>query len=57
MSDKDYQYTSKLNTGRYEILEDAELFEDGELKNDEVYNKVINLVFYIGDWVVMRKVD
>ncbi len=57
MSDKDYQYTSKLNTGRYEILEDAELFEDGELKNDEVYNKVINRVFYIGDWVVMRKVD
>ena len=54
MSDKDYQYTSKLNTGRYEILEDAELFEDGELKNDEVYNKVINRVFYIGDWVVMR---
>tara|TARA_R100001443_G_C3359088_1_gene178651 strand:+ start:331 stop:504 length:174 start_codon:yes stop_codon:yes gene_type:complete len=57
MSDKDYQYTSKLNTGRYEILEDAELFEDGELKNDQVYNKVINRVFYIGDWVVMRKVD
>ena len=57
MSDKDYHYTSKLNTGRYEILEDAELFEDGELKNEQVYNKVINRVFYIGDWVVMRKVD
>ena len=57
MSNDDYQYTSKLNTGRYEVLEDEELFEDGELKDDQVYNKVINHVFYIGDWVVMRRVD
>ena len=57
MSSNDYQYTSKLNTGRYEFLEDEELFEDGELKDDQVYNKVINHVFYIGDWVVMRRVD
>ena len=57
MSSNDYQYTSKLNTGRYEFLEDEELFEDGELKDDQVYNKVIKHVFYIGDWVVMRRVD
>ena len=57
MSNDDYQNTSKLNTGRYEVLEDEELFEDGELKDDQVYNKVINHVFYIGDWVVMRRVD
>tara|TARA_R100001463_G_scaffold21197_1_gene51133 strand:- start:4770 stop:5042 length:273 start_codon:yes stop_codon:yes gene_type:complete len=57
MINDDHKFISKLNTGKYELVEDEELFEDGELKKNKVYDKVINHVFYVGDWVVMRKVD
>ena len=53
----DHKYISKLNTGKYELIEDEELFEDGECSIDDVRAKILYHVLQIGDWVVMRGVD
>lgn len=38
-----------------EEVPDEELYEDGELMNDEVQNKIIRHVLDMGDWKLMRR--
>ena len=40
---------------KWEEVPDEELYEDGELMNDEVQNKIIRHVLDIGDWKLMRR--
>ena len=41
----------------HEEIPDEELWEDGELSNVEVQQKIINRVMQQGDWILIRKVE
>tara|TARA_Y100000401_G_scaffold64188_1_gene51029 strand:- start:3016 stop:3195 length:180 start_codon:yes stop_codon:yes gene_type:complete len=41
----------------YEQVPAEELYEDGELTAVQVNNKVLDRVFYIGDWILVRKIE
>ena len=41
----------------YEQVPAEELYEDGELTALQVNNKVLNKVFYTGEWKLVRKVE
>tara|TARA_Y100001951_G_C11169945_1_gene199671 strand:+ start:54 stop:233 length:180 start_codon:yes stop_codon:yes gene_type:complete len=56
MSNDDYLYTSKKLIGKYEIVEDEEIYQDGELNQKRAIENAIDHIFYIGDWVIMREV-
>ena len=56
MSNDDYLYTSKKLIGKYEIVEDEEIYQDGELNQKRAIENAINHIFYVGDWIVMREV-
>ena len=57
MSNDDYLYTSKKLIGKYEIVEDEEIYQDGELNQKRAIENAINHIFYVGDWIVMREVE
>ena len=52
-----YQGTKGEKIAEYEEIPDEELWEDGELKGDEVLDKVNYHVLVKGDWLLVRKVD
>ena len=41
----------------YEQVPSEDLYEDGELTAVQVNNKVLDKVFYTGDWILVRKVE
>ena len=41
----------------WEEIPDEELWEDGELNNVQVQQKIINHTMQQGDWLLVRKVD
>ena len=41
----------------WEEIPDEELWEDGELNNVQVQQKIINHTMQQGDWILVRKVD
>ena len=41
----------------YEQVPAEDLYEDGELTAVQVNNKVLDRVFYTGDWILVRKVE
>ena len=42
---------------RWEDVPDEDLWEDGELKKDEVFDKINYHLFVEGDWKLMRRKD
>ena len=40
-----------------ELLGCFKIYEDGELTALQVNNKVLDNVFYTGDWILVRKVE
>ena len=57
MSNDDYIFKSKELLGKYDLIEDEEIFQDGELSEKQAIENAIDHIFYIGDWVIMREVD
>ena len=57
MSNDDYLYTSKKLIGKYELVEDEEIYQDGELSENQAIANAVEHIFRIGDWVVMRRAD
>ena len=54
---KKVRYDSKeIPEFDWEEVPAEELYEDGELTALQVNNKVLNKVFYTGDWKLVRKV-
>jgi hypothetical protein len=41
----------------HEEIPQEELWEDGELSNVEVQQKILNHTMHKGDWMLVRKVD
>ena len=41
----------------YEQVPAEDLYEDGELTAVQVNNKVLDRVFYTGDWILVRKIE
>ena len=41
----------------YEQVPSEDLYEDGELTAVQVNNKVLDRVFYTGDWILVRKIE
>ena len=56
MSNDDYIFKSKELLGKYDLIEDEEIFQDGELSEKQAIENAIDHIFYIGDWVIMREV-
>ena len=52
-----YQGTKGEKIADYEEIPPEELWEDGELKWDEVADKINYHVLNEGDWYLIRKVD
>mgnify|MGYP003129365820 CR=1 FL=1 len=46
---------SSLRSLYIDIIEDEELFEDGELELSEVLNKIKYHLFEEGDWAIIRR--
>ena len=57
MSNDDFLYTSKELTGKYEMVEDEEIYQDGELSEKQAIANAVEHIFRIGDWVVMRRAE
>ena len=57
MSNDDYYYQAKELIGKYEMVEDEEIYQDGELSEKQAIENAIDHIFYIGDWVIMREVE
>ena len=57
MNNYDFLYTSKELIGKYEMVEDEEIYQDGELNDKQAIANAVEHVFYIGDWVIMRRAD
>ena len=57
MINDDFLYTSKEMIGKYEMVEDEEIYQDGELNNKQAISNAVDHIFHVGDWVVMRRVD
>ncbi len=56
MSNDDYIFKSKELLGKYDLIEDEEIFQDGELSEKQAIANAVEHIFYIGDWVIMREV-
>ena len=57
MSNDDYIFKSKELLVKYDLIEDEEIFQDGELSEKQAIANAVEHIFYIGDWVVMRRAD
>ena len=42
---------------QYEEIPDEDLWEDGELSNVEVQQKILNHTMQKGDWLLIRRVE
>ena len=56
MSNDDFLYTSKELIGKYETVDDEEIYQDGELNEKQAIANAVEHIFRIGDWVIMREV-
>ena len=43
--------------GKYELVEDEEIYQDGELNENQAIANAVEHIFRIGDWVVMREIE
>jgi len=57
MSNDDYIFKSKELLGKYDLIEDEEIFQDGELSENQAIANAVEHIFRIGDWVIMREVE
>ena len=57
MSNDDYIFKSKELLGKFELIEDEEIYQDGELNRDQAIKNAVEHIFCIGDWVVMRRAE
>lgn len=57
MSNDDYIFKSKELLGKYDLIEDEEIFQDGELSEKQAIANAVEHIFRIGDWVIMREVE
>ena len=53
----DYYYQAKELIGKYEMVEDEEIYQDGELGRRMAEQNLLLHVFDIGDWIVMRRAE
>ena len=49
--------TEDYDKASHEEIPEEELWEDGELKNVQIQQKIINHTMQQGDWLLVRKVD
>lgn len=49
--------TEDYDKATHEEIPDEELWEDGELNNVQVQQKIINHTMQQGDWMLVRKID
>ena len=55
---KEIKYaTDNHITATHEEIPEEELWEDGELSNVEVHQKILNHTMYKGDWILVRRID
>ena len=47
----------KRNIDNWEEVPDEDLWQDGELKLDEVFDNINWHVFHKGDWILIRRKD
>ena len=45
------------NHSYWEEVPDEDLWEDGELGQAEVQDKIIHHILYKGDWILIRRID
>ena len=57
MSNDDYIFKSKELLGKYDLIEDEEIYQDGELSENQAIANAVEHIFRIGDWVIMREVE
>ena len=57
MSNDDYIFKSKELLGKFELIEDEEIYQDGELSEKQAIANAVEHIFRIGDWVVMRRAE
>ena len=56
-SQDDYIFKSKELLGKYELVEDEEIYQDGALNENQAIANAVEHIFRIGDWVVMREIE
>ena len=56
-SQDDFIFKSKELLGKFELIEDEEIYQDGELNRDQAIKNAVEHIFCIGDWVVMRRAE
>ena len=49
--------TEDYDKASHEEIPEEELWEDGELNNVQVQQKIINHTMQQGDWLLVRKID
>ena len=52
-----FKVTEDYDKASHEEIPEEELWEDGELNNVQVQQKIINHTMQQGDWLLVRKVD
>lgn len=52
-----FKVTEDYDKATHEEIPDEELWEDGELNNVQVQQKIINHTMQQGDWMLVRKID
>ena len=49
--------TEDYDKATHEEIPEEELWEDGEINNVQVQQKIINHTMQQGDWMLVRKID
>ena len=49
--------TDEYDYATHEEIPDEELWEDGEINNVQVQQKIIHHTMQQGDWLLVRKID
>ena len=52
-----FKVTEDYDKATHEEIPYEELWEDGELNNVQVQQKIINHTMQQGDWMLVRKID
>ena len=52
-----FKITDDYDTAEYEEIPQEELWEDGELNNVQVQQKIINHTMQKGDWYLVRRIE
>ena len=51
-----FKVTEDYDKASHEEIPEEELWEDGELSNVEVQQKILRHTMQLGDWILVRKV-